>query len=62
MMHQPADLFPPAKVPNFDNLFGAAGGEPFAAARRGSDGFDAGDMGREDELRLEVEVKAGVVT
>ena len=61
VVHQPADFFAPAEIPDFDDLICAAGREPFAACWRGCDGFDAGNVRGEDEDRGEVDPERGVV-
>ena len=52
MMHQTPNLFLPPQIPYFHNLVSAPRRQPFSTHRRSGDGFDAGDVGGEDEYRV----------
>jgi hypothetical protein len=60
MVHEPAHLFPPTEVPHLDDLVRAPRRKPLAAGGRRRDSLDAGNMGGEDEHRLERERERAV--
>jgi len=53
VMHQTANFFASTQIPNLDDFVRAPCRQPLSTIGRGGDGFDAGDMGREDEYRVQ---------